>query len=228
MKNEDKIDNKSRSAAATASLAPADGADSADGAGAVKPATRLLAERLFEAFRAVGPFRRRPGFGHASRPGEFQLIHRLAHEGKEAPEVGLRVGDLAGWLGVKPPTITQLVDALESRGLVERFADSEDRRAIRVRLSAAGRQMADSFHARAMDETGALVAHLGQADSEKLAELLSKTAEFLGERHGRDCSCPHDASGTRHGPGLHHSPGFHHDHRPGSPKHPHQEQEGDQ
>jgi DNA-binding MarR family transcriptional regulator len=179
--------------------------------------TRQLAERLFEAFRAVGPFKRRPGFGHAARPGEFQLIHRLAHEAHKAdaagnagqtldagsaPDAGLRVGDLAAWLGVKPPTVTQLVGALESRGLVERFADSDDRRAIRVRLSAEGRQMADSFHARAMDETEALVTHLGKADSEKLAELLSRTAEFLGQRNGGECPCPH------------------HGHRPGSPRHP--------
>ncbi|MDX9957498.1 MAG: MarR family winged helix-turn-helix transcriptional regulator [Clostridia bacterium] len=178
--------------------------------------TRLIAERLFEAFRAVGPFKRRPGFGHAARPGEFQLIHRLAHEAHKAdaagnswqrpdagsaPDAGLRVGDLAAWLGVKPPTVTQLVDALESRGLVERFADTADRRAIRVRLSTAGKELAGSFHSRAMDESEALVAHLGTADSEKLAELLSKAAEFLGQRHGRDCSCHHHGNQS-HQPGY--------------------------
>ncbi|PKL07685.1 MAG: hypothetical protein CVV51_12825 [Spirochaetae bacterium HGW-Spirochaetae-7] len=159
--------------------------------------TRLIAERLFEAFRAVGPFKRRPGFGHAARPGEFQLIHRLAHE---APEAGLRVGDLATWLAVKPPTVTQLVDALTARGLVERFADADDRRAIRVRLSSTGRAMADSFHARAMEETEALVAHLGIEDGEKLAVLLAKAAEFLSARHGERTgeACPfprHDHQG---------------------------------
>jgi DNA-binding MarR family transcriptional regulator len=180
--------------------------------------TRQLAERLFEAFSAVGPFKRRPGFGHAARPGEFQLIHRLAHEAHatrnagSAPDSGLRVGDLAAWLGVKPPTVTQLVGALESRGLVERFADADDRRAIRVRLSAEGRQMADSFHARAMAETEALVTHLGIADSEKLSELLSKTAAFLGQRHGQACACPH------HGQ---------HDHHPHQPRHPLHGQEGE-
>jgi len=143
--------------------------------------TRRIAERLFEAFRAVRPFKRRPGFGHTARPGEFQLIHRLAHE---ATDAGLRVGDLAAWLGVKPPTVTQLVDALAARGLVERFADADDRRAIRVRLSLAGRAMADSFHAHAMEETEALVAHLGVEDGERLADLLSRTAEFLSSRHG--------------------------------------------
>ena len=137
--------------------------------------TRGIAERLFEAFRAVRPFKRRPGFDHTARPGEFQLIHRLAHE---AQDEGLRVGDLAAWLGVKPPTVTQLADAV-------------DRRAIRVRLSPAGRAMADSFHAHAMEETEAIVAHLGIEDGEKLAELLSRTAEFLSSRHGAGYRCPH-------------------------------------
>ena len=153
-----------------------------------KEATRLVAERLFEAFRAARPFKRRPGFSHTARPGEFQLIHRLAHEETDA---GLRVGDLAAWLGVKPPSVTQLVDSLASRGLVERIADTDDRRAIRVRLSPTGRAMADSFHAHAMEETEALVGYLGIEDGEKLAELLSRSAEFLSSRHGDADSCPH-------------------------------------
>ncbi len=148
---------------------------------------REVAERLFEAFRAVGPFRRRPGFGHSARPGEFQLLHRLSHE--SAGE-GLRTGDLAAWMCVKPPTVTQFVDALQSRGLVERFADNADRRVTRVRLSSAGRALAASFHERAMTESEALVEYLGVEDGERLAELLSRTAVFLSARHGDVCQCP--------------------------------------
>ncbi|PKL26115.1 MAG: hypothetical protein CVV47_03005 [Spirochaetae bacterium HGW-Spirochaetae-3] len=157
---------------------------------------RKLAERLFEAFRAVGPIRRRHGFGHAARPGEFQVIHRLSHE---EPGLGLRVGDLAAWLGVKPPTVTKLVDALESRELVERYADGDDRRAIRVRLSAAGRDMAESFHERALEESERLIAYLGAEDGERLAELLTRTAAFFAERYGPACPgrCPgHDERGA--------------------------------
>jgi hypothetical protein len=60
--------------------------------------------------------------------------------------------------------------------------------------------MADSFHARAMEETEALVAHLGADDGGKLAELLSKTADFLAARHGEHCHdrvCPHTNKGER-------------------------------
>ncbi len=146
-----------------------------------KTASRLIAEQLFEAFRMVTPFRHRPGFGHMPRPGEFQLIHRLSHLQGDS---GARVGDLALWLGVRPPTVSQLVDALVSRGLVERYADETDRRAIRVRLSAEGRTMAESFHEKAIGEVEAIVDHLGEEDSARLAELLLKASKFIVSRHG--------------------------------------------
>jgi len=146
-----------------------------------KTTARLIAERLFEAFRTVTPFRHRPGFGNVARPGEFQLIHRLSHLGGDS---GARVGDLAAWLGVRPPTVSQLVDVLVSRGLVERFADDDDRRAIRVRLSAEGKALADSFHDRAIGEVEAIVDHLGEEDSARLAELLLKASKFIVSRHG--------------------------------------------
>ncbi|MBU0926700.1 MAG: MarR family transcriptional regulator [Spirochaetes bacterium] len=119
-----------------------------------------------------------------SRPGEFHLIHRLSHEPADS---GARIGDLAGWLGIKPPTVSQLVDALESKGLVERYADGADRRAIRVRLSPEGRALAESFRARALDEAEALVEHLGREDGERLAELLVKASDFIASRYGHEC-----------------------------------------
>jgi DNA-binding MarR family transcriptional regulator len=161
-----------------------------------KTVSRLIAEQLFEAFRTVTPFRHRPGFGHMQRPGEFQLIHRLSHLPTDS---GARVGDLALWLGVRPPTVSQLVDALVSRGLVERFADEDDRRAIRVRLSAEGKAMAQSFHERAIGEVEAIVDHLGEEDSARLAELLLKASKFIVSRHGARNSehcpggCPDDS-----------------------------------
>ncbi len=145
---------------------------------------RQIAERLFEAFRSVAPFRHRPGFAKVARPGEFQLVHRLSHLPAES---GARIGDLATWLGVRPPTVSQLVDSLVMRGLVERYADANDRRAILVRLSAEGKAMATSFHENAMGEIEAVVEHLGSAESTQLADLLLKVSQFITARHGPHC-----------------------------------------
>ncbi len=61
----------------------------------------------------------------------FRLIGEVMRE----PE-GIRQGELARRLGVRPPTVSAAVARLEERGLVHRVQDPEDPRARRVCLSA--------------------------------------------------------------------------------------------
>jgi DNA-binding MarR family transcriptional regulator len=79
------------------------------------------------------------------------------------------------------------------RGLVERFADEHDRRAIRVRLSHQGLAQTARFHEHALDEVEAVVEFMGADDSRRLAELLTKASGFMAARHGYACKgrCPH-------------------------------------
>ncbi|MBN2873763.1 MAG: MarR family transcriptional regulator [Spirochaetales bacterium] len=153
---------------------------------------RLIAEKLFDAMRAVAPMFRRPGLGHTTRPAEYHLMYRLS---QEQPDAGVRMVDLASWLGIRPPSVSQLVNSLESRGLVERYADPEDRRAIRVRLSASGFSVTDSFRARAVDEAEAVIDFLGEQDGEKLVDLLLRVSNFVATRGGHGCpgGCHHTA-----------------------------------
>lgn len=59
---------------------------------------------------------------------------RLVGELTRAPE-GLRTGELARRLGVKPPSVTTLVARLIELGVVEVTADPDDARGTRVRLT---------------------------------------------------------------------------------------------
>ncbi len=54
---------------------------------------------------------------------------------------GLRGGELAGRLGVEPPTVTKMLGRLEGCGLVERRRDPEDARSFRVHLTGEGRSL---------------------------------------------------------------------------------------
>src|ERR1700730_6121686 len=71
---------------------------------------------------------------HDLSEGRLGVLWRLRVEGS------ITLGDLAESLDVSPRNITGLVDHLERDALVERFPDSEDRRAIRVRLAPAAKQ----------------------------------------------------------------------------------------
>ncbi|WP_239456464.1 MarR family winged helix-turn-helix transcriptional regulator [Nocardioides solisilvae] len=92
-------------------------------------------------------------------------------------EDGPRLGRIADELRIAPRSTTDVVDALEGRGLVERYADPADRRASCVRLTDAGAALLrDVRRARA---TGAeeLFAVLDAADRQRLADLLARVEE---------------------------------------------------
>ncbi|MBF6334064.1 MarR family winged helix-turn-helix transcriptional regulator [Nocardia transvalensis] len=68
------------------------------------------------------------------------LLRVLADMGRP-----LRLGELAGRLGVEAPHVTRMVQRLERTGLVMRVADPQDRRAQRVQLTPAGRDVDEAI-----------------------------------------------------------------------------------
>ena len=103
--------------------------------------------------------------------------------GKEGP---LTLGELAARERVAPPTVTKLVDKLESRGLVERLAGEDDRRVRRVAVTPAGRQSLDTSRRRRAAWFTEQLERLSPADLERLAaaaEVLEALTAAPG--HGR-------------------------------------------
>ncbi|MDQ3698433.1 MAG: MarR family transcriptional regulator, partial [Gemmatimonadota bacterium] len=92
----------------------------------------------------------------------IHLLRRLRREddrsGLSAPRLSalsvivfggpLTLGELAALEQVRPPTMTRLVSALESDGLVVREADARDGRLTRVRATARGRTLLTRARAR--------------------------------------------------------------------------------
>jgi DNA-binding MarR family transcriptional regulator len=74
--------------------------------------------------------------------------------------------------------ITQLIDRLEADGLVQRVADSEDRRTIRATLTEAGRAAYTRANSILAEQERSLDSRLGADSRAALAQHLTK----LGER----------------------------------------------
>jgi DNA-binding MarR family transcriptional regulator len=87
----------------------------------------------------------------------------------------LTLGDLAAAEGVRPPTMTRLVDALEADGLVVRKSDPSDRRAVRIRATAKGTRLL--MDARAQ-RVAALTSRVGSLDADDQS-LLGRAAEII-------------------------------------------------
>ena len=82
---------------------------------------------------------------------------------------GLRVGEVARWLGVTLPTVTAVMDKLVERGLVRRDEDPVDRRQHVCRLTADGQALLHRLMAGRRAFTHALLDHL---DEDELAAFL--------------------------------------------------------
>jgi DNA-binding MarR family transcriptional regulator len=95
-------------------------------------------ERLLE-FRVTLRRFQRWSEDQAQAAGLTHVQHQLlvaikGHPGETSPAIG----DLAGYLMLRPHSTVELVDRAEAAGLVERIPDREDGRVVRVRLTGAG------------------------------------------------------------------------------------------
>ena len=99
----------------------------------------------------------------------FDLMAQLDRAAK-----GMTLGELSRRMMVTGGNVTGITDLLEREGLVARIGDPDDRRALRVRLTVAGRR---SFRAMAAAHERWIVeafAALDRDDLGRLADLLGK------------------------------------------------------
>ena len=102
------------------------------------------------------------------------------------------LGELASLEQVAPPTMTKVVEKLESRSFVTRRVDPDDRRVARVSITAAGTRYLDRSRAR---RTAWLAARLDELDPQQAARL-DATIELLEAIIGEP-ECRPDANGRR-------------------------------
>lgn len=88
-----------------------------------------------------------------------------------------RITELAAREGVTQPGMTLLVNRLEERGWMERHTDSADRRAVLVKLTAAGRKV----HEQLRTEYRALLHEEMATLSDRDVQTLAQAIEILDE-----------------------------------------------
>jgi len=120
------------------------------------------------------------------RPASFMLLSRIRKASKEG-EDGARVSELALATGITASGITQLVTALEERGMVGRKMDPEDRRAVRVFLTEEGRRATDQMMDSMVSVFGSLVEYLGQEKSRAFLEILNEVIQYFDDQSPLDC-----------------------------------------
>jgi DNA-binding MarR family transcriptional regulator len=92
-------------------------------------------------------------------------------------EIGdLSLGTLSKQIRAHNSTVTGIVDRMETAGLVERARSEQDRRVWIIRLTAAGRKIAERARVSPWDLLRHALAELSAGDQEKLTSVLRKVA----------------------------------------------------
>lgn len=92
------------------------------------------------------------------------------------------LGELAEAEQVKPPTMSRLVRALESEGLVRRETDDRDRRVVRLEATARGRRSLERGRRLRLRVLTDLIARLGPGDRTELDRAVEVLERLNGLR----------------------------------------------
>jgi DNA-binding MarR family transcriptional regulator len=108
---------------------------------------------------------------HGLETWEFDVLAALRRSGKPYE---LSPGRLLRETLVTSGTMTNRVDRLAARGLVERLPDPKDRRGVLVRLTEEGRRTVDGALSGLLQRERDLLAALDAGDQTRLSDLLRR------------------------------------------------------
>ena len=124
---------------------------------------RLHRSRMGERLNGLGLF-----------PGQEQALKAL----QPAP---MTMGELAGLLRVKPPTVSKTIGRLSAQGLVKREGGNRDGRLVQVALTEEGHKTATQLDALWSDVENELLDKLDAKERKQLRKLLRKAAKGLSK-----------------------------------------------
>ena len=125
----------------------------APASGSVTPGAGARADGLAEGIARLRRALRRGA--RVASPGNPLAVAQLELLSVVAERPGVRPGQLARLLHMRPNTVTTIVNALTARGMISRATADEDRRARELTVTDAGQQAVHAWQA-----TNAAVLHL--------------------------------------------------------------------
>ena len=129
----------------------------------------LVFSRITRLARHLDLARRNAFLSHGLEPWEFDVLSSLRRSGSP---YALTPGVLMNELLVSSGTMTNRIDRLEAKGLVERSPSPSDRRAVLVSLTIEGRKRVDSALKSLLDDERNLLVGISEEDEQRLSLLL--------------------------------------------------------
>ncbi len=108
--------------------------------------------------------------------GEYFTLHTIQRLTQEAGESGpgAKVTDLSRAAQMSRPAVSQMLNSLENKQLVERIMAKSDRRVVYVKLSEKGAEQLEKTHRQFHYWFDRVMEELGPEDTAELTRLVNK------------------------------------------------------
>ncbi len=103
--------------------------------------------------------------------------HLLSYLGAYAP---CTIGEILRVFGIRPSTMTSMLERLAERRLVTREPDPGDRRSVRVKLTREGRSVAERINRLIRDLEGRIGTHVGKRELEGFRSVMGAVEAATG------------------------------------------------
>lgn len=107
---------------------------------------------------------------------QFAVIEVIGHLGP------LKVGEICKKMLVTGGNMTLVLDNIEKLGYIERVPSKDDRRAIHIQLTPAGRKLFDDIFLKHAENITRSMSNLSAAEQETLSSLLKKLGTSLSKQ----------------------------------------------
>jgi DNA-binding MarR family transcriptional regulator len=114
------------------------------------------------------------------RKSEFFVLSQI-EGGRHCDRDHASVSEIQNRLDFSMPAISQILSALESKGLVMRETDKADRRKVMVNLTPKGTETLASAKAHIHDLMDECICRLGEENTLKLIELINRLSDVTDE-----------------------------------------------
>ena len=112
---------------------------------------------------------------HGFYAGQDQIMLALSQEDGQTP------GQLAGRLGVRPPTITKTINRLQAQGFLDKKASSHDARQAHIFLTEPGRDTIRANEKSVRKTEKQALKGLDKKDQKALSKLLARIEANLSD-----------------------------------------------
>lgn len=112
---------------------------------------------------------------------EIMIFHMISMEECESGQGRIQLSEISRKLCISRPAVTQCVDRLEKKDMLERCSDPNDRRAVFVKLTDKGKEYFENIKNNAINFINRVIENMGEENARQLAEQLERLKAAITE-----------------------------------------------